>query len=204
VPPKFNYLICRSSYCNGPGHCNEHSFSLHALHNRPALFTHRYRRPNKAHPSHMHPSLRVAHKQLISFIGKRQWPPGKFPTPPGVCFVFKTVTGPQLQRPHPAAPTQFKEAFSDFLERYKNFSFPSTSSSNGKSSGRPIFNEFWDAPEYLWRPKVRKLEDSEIDAVLVSRNSSGIPFLVITCTSSVPCRVAVPPCGRVMTTAGLA
>ena len=128
------------------------------------------------HEQVMHPSFRVAHKPLISFIGKRQWLPGKFPTPPGVCFVFKTVTGPQPQRPHPAAPTQFKEAFSDFLEKYKNLSFPSTSSSNEQSSGRPIFNEFWDAPEYLWQPKVRKLEDLEIDAVLVSRNSFGLPF----------------------------
>ncbi|KAH9041846.1 hypothetical protein EDB84DRAFT_1267091 [Lactarius hengduanensis] len=99
----------------------------------------------------MHPSFRVAHKPLISFIGKRQWPPG-----------------PQPQRPHPAAPTQLKAAFSEFLEKYKSFSFPSTSSSNGKSSGKPIFTEFWEAPEHLWRPKVRQLEDSEIDAVLVS------------------------------------
>ncbi|KAI9466563.1 hypothetical protein BJY52DRAFT_1111364 [Lactarius psammicola] len=99
----------------------------------------------------MRPSFRVAHKPLISFIGKRQWPPG-----------------PQPQRPHPAAPTQFKEAFSHFLEKHKTFSFPSTSLSNGQSSGRPIFNEFWEAPEHLWRPKLRHLEDSEIDAVLVS------------------------------------
>jgi len=59
-----------------------------------------------------------------------------------------------------------KEAFPDFLEKSKNFSFPSTSSSNGKISGKPIFNEFWEAPEYLWQPKVRILEESEIDAVL--------------------------------------
>lgn len=26
----------------------------------------------------MHPSFRVAHKPLISFIGKRKWPPGDF------------------------------------------------------------------------------------------------------------------------------
>ena len=135
------------------------------------------RRPNKAYPSHMHPSFRVSRKPLISFIGKRQWPPGKFLTPSNVCFVLKIVTGPQPQRPHPAAPTQFKEAFSDFLERYKKFSFPSTSSSSGQNAGRAIFNEFWEAPEYVWRPKVRKLEDSEIDAVLVSRNGFGIPFL---------------------------
>jgi hypothetical protein len=84
-------------------------------------------------------------------------------------------TGPQPQRPHPAAPTQFKEAFSDFLAKHKNFSFSPTSSTNVSSSGKPIFTEFWEAPEYLWRTKIRQLEDSEIDAVLVSTMASGIP-----------------------------
>ncbi|KAI0250516.1 hypothetical protein BJV78DRAFT_552141 [Lactifluus subvellereus] len=99
----------------------------------------------------MHPTSRVAHKPLISFIGKRQWP-----------------SGPQPQRPHPAAPAQLREAFSDFLEKYKSFSSPSRSS-DGHSQQNPQslrFNEFWEAPEYLWRPKTRQLEDSEIDAVL--------------------------------------
>ncbi|KAN0140175.1 hypothetical protein V8E53_002071 [Lactarius tabidus] len=97
----------------------------------------------------MHPSFRVAHKPLISFIGKRKWP-----------------TGPQPRQPHPAAPAEFKAAFPDFLKKYESFSFSSTSSSNGKSSGKPIFNEFWEAPEYLWQPKIRNLDESEIDAVL--------------------------------------
>jgi hypothetical protein len=76
--------------------------------------------------------------------------------------------GPQPRQPHPAAPAEFKAAFPDFLKKYESFSFPSTSSSNGKSSGKPIFNEFWEAPEYLWQPKIRNLDESEIDAVLVS------------------------------------
>ncbi|KAH9978243.1 hypothetical protein BGW80DRAFT_1286553 [Lactifluus volemus] len=86
----------------------------------------------------MHPTSRVAYKPLISFIGKRQWP-----------------SGPQPQQPHPAAPAQVKEAFSDFLKKYKSF-----------SQQKLRFNEFWEAPDYLWRPKISQLEDSEIDAVL--------------------------------------
>jgi small subunit ribosomal protein YMR-31 len=77
------------------------------------------------------------------------------------------LPGPQPQQPHPAAPAQVKEAFSDFLKKYKSFSFPSESS-EGHSQQKLRFNEFWEAPEYLWRPKISQLEDSEIDAVLVS------------------------------------
>lgn len=122
-------------------------------------------RHSALHTSHLFPSLGNANGHLVSF------------RPLLVSFfVFRTVTGPQPQRPHPAAPAQFKEAFSDFLEKYKKFSFPLTSSSNGQSSGRKIFNEFWEAPEYLWRPKLRQLEDSEIDAVSVSRIGFDIPF----------------------------
>ncbi|KAI0269445.1 hypothetical protein BC834DRAFT_627639 [Gloeopeniophorella convolvens] len=96
----------------------------------------------------MHPSIRVAHKPLISFLGKRKWP-----------------SGPQPQHPHPAAPAQFKEAFSDFLKKYQGT--PATSGSSARTaSGKPVLNEFWEAPEHLWRPRISHLEDSEIDAVL--------------------------------------
>ncbi|KAH9986811.1 hypothetical protein BJV77DRAFT_50950 [Russula vinacea] len=96
----------------------------------------------------MHPSFRVAHKPLISFVGKRHWPPG-----------------PQPQRPHPAAPAQLKEKFSNFLEKYNSIS-PSSGKNAKQNSRRLIFNEFWEAPGHLWRPKIRQLEDVEIDAVL--------------------------------------
>ncbi|KAI0301948.1 hypothetical protein B0F90DRAFT_1716539 [Multifurca ochricompacta] len=96
----------------------------------------------------MHPSVRGAHKPLISFIGKRRRP-----------------SGPRPQRPHPAAPEHLKATFSDFLEKYNNFSFPLVGSNNMRKSGAFIFNDFWEAPDYLWRPRIRLLEDSEIDAV---------------------------------------
>jgi small subunit ribosomal protein YMR-31 len=80
------------------------------------------------------------------------------------------LPGPQPQRPHPAAPAQLREAFSDFLEKYKSFSSPSGSlDGHSQQNLRNLrFKEFWEAPEYLWRPKTMQLEDSEIDAVLVS------------------------------------
>ena len=39
-----------------------------------------------SHIQVMHPSFRVAHKPLISFIGKRQWPRGELPTHRSVYF----------------------------------------------------------------------------------------------------------------------
>ena len=117
----------------------------------------------------MHSTFRVAHKPLISFIGKRQWPSGECRVPASV-LVLSMLSGPQPQRPHPAAPAQLKEAFSDFLEKYKNFSsLPGISKNHSQQNSRGLrFNEFWEAPEHLWRPKINQLEDSEIDAVLVS------------------------------------
>ncbi|KAI0276160.1 hypothetical protein BGY98DRAFT_919752 [Russula aff. rugulosa BPL654] len=97
----------------------------------------------------MHPSFRAAHKPLISFIGKRQWP-----------------SGPQPQRPHPAAPAQLKETFSDFLKKFNSPSPPSGRST--QQSQRQTFKDFWEAPGSLWRPRIRQLEEAEIDAVLVS------------------------------------
>jgi len=98
----------------------------------------------------MRPSFGVAHKPLISFIGRRQWPPG-----------------PQPQRPHPAAPEQFKEAFAGFLEKYKGMlSLPPSNKSTPKNSRGLTFDEFWEAPNHLWRPKIRHVGDAEIDAVL--------------------------------------
>ncbi|KAI0302928.1 hypothetical protein BC826DRAFT_982358 [Russula brevipes] len=97
----------------------------------------------------MRPSFRVAHRPLISFIGKRKWP-----------------QGPQPQHPHPAAPAQLKEAFSDFLQKYKSHLSPSLSKSIRQNPRGLMFNDFWEAPGHLWQPKSRHLEDAEIDAIL--------------------------------------
>ncbi|TFY66874.1 hypothetical protein EVG20_g4210 [Dentipellis fragilis] len=101
--------------------------------------------------SKMHPSLRVAHKPLINFLGKRQWP---------------TTPGPQ--HAHPAAPEQLKAAFSDFLKKYESTSSGATAS-NGSSgtspSGKQVYDDFWEAPARIWNPRIRHIEEAEIDAV---------------------------------------
>jgi small subunit ribosomal protein YMR-31 len=117
--------------------------------------------------SGMHPSFRAAHRPLISFIGKRQWPPGSCRIFFSVCIPTQHSAGPQPQRPHPAAPAQLKETFSDFLKKYNSPS-PSSGRNAQQNSQRPTFKDFWEAPVSLWRPRIRQLEDAEIDAVLVS------------------------------------
>lgn len=115
----------------------------------------------------MHPSFRVAHRPLISFIGKRQWPPGLCHVFFAICVPTQHGSGPQPQRPHPAAPAQLKEAFSDFLKKY-NSPFPSSGRNTQQNTQRLTFKDFWEAPVSLSRPRIRQLEDAEIDAVLVS------------------------------------
>ncbi|TFY83249.1 hypothetical protein EWM64_g760 [Hericium alpestre] len=100
----------------------------------------------------MHPSLRLAqHKPLIHFIGKRKWP-----------------TTPEPQHAHPAAPAQLKERFSDFLRKFESSvkqssAGPAANGSNG--SGNQVYEDFWEAPAWVWNPKIRHLEESEIDAI---------------------------------------
>ncbi len=96
-------------------------------------------------------------------------------------FCLPTQHGPgrQPQRPHPAAPAQLKEAFSDFLKKYNSPS-PSSGRNTQQNSQRLIFKDFWEAPEPLWRPRIRQLEDAEIDAVLVSQMLRR-DFLVLIC-----------------------
>jgi len=89
----------------------------------------------------MRATLRVlaAHRQpLIQFIGKRSWP----------------STTPHA---HPAAPPEFQKRYSDVA---------ASSSTEGKGKTGSVVGEFWQAPERFWRPRVRELEESEIDAVL--------------------------------------
>ncbi|KAI0052658.1 hypothetical protein FA95DRAFT_1553314 [Auriscalpium vulgare] len=99
----------------------------------------------------MHPSLRVAHKPLISFIGKRQW-------------------ASEPQHAHPAAPAQLKEAFSDFLKKFEGSAKTTASASGGSSSksnsGKKVFGEFWEAPERLWNSRSSYVENAEIEAVI--------------------------------------
>ncbi|KAI0758946.1 hypothetical protein C8Q74DRAFT_1301013 [Fomes fomentarius] len=100
----------------------------------------------------MLPSLRVAnaHRPLIHFLGKRQWP---------------SKLGEQ--HPHPFAPNDLKEHFADFVKKFQTAASASSSSGatpakKSSSSNGPVFEEFWQAPARLWK---RDLADWEIDLV---------------------------------------
>ncbi|KIK59550.1 hypothetical protein GYMLUDRAFT_670773 [Collybiopsis luxurians FD-317 M1] len=99
----------------------------------------------------MHPSLRIladrVHTPLIRFLGKRSWP-----------------SNPETPHAHPFAPSEYQS------KNYAKFSSSSSSSSplNNKSANDNgnTFQEFWDAPERFWKPRVHELEEAEIDAIL--------------------------------------
>jgi len=97
----------------------------------------------------MHPSIRTlssrAHQPLIKFIGKRTYP--------------RTRDTPQA---HPAAPADVKTRFFAFLKKVEH-SYGSHEGGPPASSSNNVLNEFWEAPERLWK---RDIEQAEIDAIL--------------------------------------
>ncbi|KAI0029675.1 hypothetical protein K488DRAFT_88492 [Vararia minispora EC-137] len=98
----------------------------------------------------MHPTRRAfehVHKPLIRFLGRRQWP-----------------SSPAPQHPHPAAPKEFADAFSEFLRKFNSsLSAPKKMPTSSSIEGRVY--EFWEAPERLFRPRSRILEEWEIEAI---------------------------------------
>jgi len=104
----------------------------------------------------MHPSLRCcsarAHTPLIKFLGKRSYP-----------------STPDVPHPHPAAPIEFKQRFSEFLAKMNS---STTSESAVKPSSDTVFNDFWEAPPRFWKPKVRLLEEDEMNAIMSGGASS--------------------------------
>ncbi|KAJ7065922.1 hypothetical protein B0H15DRAFT_958471 [Mycena belliarum] len=91
----------------------------------------------------MRATLRVlaarVHQPLIKFPGKRSWP----------------STTPHA---HPAAPPELQKRFSD--------SVTALPPSAGKTKAGTVVPEYWEAPERFWRPRIRELENAEIEAVL--------------------------------------
>ncbi|KAL1747786.1 hypothetical protein HDZ31DRAFT_31111 [Schizophyllum fasciatum] len=79
------------------------------------------------------------HQPLIKFVGKRNWP--------------STTEPPHA---HPFAPKEYAKAFH---QESSDASAASATSSGGAVS------EFWEAPERFWRPRIRQLQDWEIEAI---------------------------------------
>ncbi|KAJ3826444.1 hypothetical protein F5878DRAFT_565611 [Lentinula raphanica] len=103
----------------------------------------------------MHPSVRIfaerVHTPLIRFLGKRSWP-----------------SSPETPHAHPFAPSEFQNKNYTQFSKGASESGPSASSSSSSSGSKSsnAFQEFWEAPERFWKPKVHQLEEVEIDAIL--------------------------------------
>jgi len=78
-----------------------------------------------------------------------------------------TPTAPDTPHPHPAAPLELKQRFSEFLAKMN--SSASTQSASSKSVG--VYNEFWEAPSRFWKPRIRHLEEAEMNAIMVRVNN---------------------------------
>ncbi|CAL1713620.1 unnamed protein product [Somion occarium] len=97
----------------------------------------------------MHPTFRLGvHKPLIRFIGKRQWP-----------------SKPEPQHPHPFAPAELKKAFSDFVSKFQSSGAQAGLSSTQPATSQPksgpnvhVYQEFWQAPERLWKSDLSEEE----------------------------------------------
>lgn len=70
---------------------------------------------------------------------------------------------PDSQHPHPAAPSELQKSFADFVRKFQ----ASTSSTVKEVGNKQVFAEYWEAPARIWRPRIRQLEDAEIDAISV-------------------------------------
>jgi len=101
----------------------------------------------------MHPSVRClttrAHQPLIRFIGKRAYPSTR-----------------DVPYAHPAAPFELKQ------ESVNKISKPQGSESTPTRVNSGYYHDLWDAPSRFWQPKVRQLEDAEMDAIMSGGASS--------------------------------
>lgn len=84
-------------------------------------------------------------------------------------FIMKEVGKPHA---HPAAPPEFQKSFSDFLAKFESSgsrspSISSSSKQKSASDGSGAYREYWQAPVRLWDTRLRHLDETEIEAILV-------------------------------------
>ena len=84
------------------------------------------------------------------------FPLSLLPTSP--CIPNYNYSATEPPHPHPFAPKEYAKAFSQEA---------SGASSTPKSSKGGAVAEFWEAPERFWRPRIRELQDWEIEAITV-------------------------------------
>jgi len=98
----------------------------------------------------------------------------------------------ETHQPHPAAPKEVVEAFESIFSRHssqsssaggrggsgnghdnvgKDVGGKTIDITGGAKSARPTksisFDQFWEAPERIWRPKRMEMSDSEVETVMV-------------------------------------
>jgi len=99
----------------------------------------------------MHPSLRCfsarVHQPLIRFLGKRAYP-----------------NTPDVPHAHPAAPLELKQEFINKIS--------SKLQGPDSASTQNTYHDFWEAPPRFWKPRVRHMEDEEMDAIMSGGASS--------------------------------
>ncbi|WVF72497.1 hypothetical protein IAT40_007313 [Kwoniella sp. CBS 6097] len=100
------------------------------------------------------------YKPMIHFLGPRK----------------NIEHAPHAPAPHPCAPGEIVDSFQSFLAKLQSSSSSKSSSSSSgsgsgsgsgaqKGSGKPVdFENFWEAPGYLWTPK--EVTEREIEAVM--------------------------------------
>jgi len=72
-------------------------------------------------------------------------------------------TAPEAPHPHPAAPTEFKQRFSQFQEARNK----SSETVKAEDHSNNVYSEFWEAPARFWKPRVRYIEEEEMNAIMV-------------------------------------
>jgi len=87
--------------------------------------------------------------------------------------ILPCVTAAESQHPHPAAPSELKKSFSEFVKKFEASSSSSLLDSEVKGGrSKEAFTEFWEAPARFWKPTIRELEEREIEAILSGGASS--------------------------------
>lgn len=103
--------------------------------------------------------------------------------------------GTDGQHPHPAAPKEVVDSFESIFARYGGSSSSAQSTSGGSSgstggasggAGGPkkeditggaksaraqssqFYNQFWEAPEWTWKPRAMEMSAQEVESIMVS------------------------------------
>lgn len=81
------------------------------------------------------------------------------------------------QHPHPFAPSELRQSFEDFVRKFRasgSSSASTSSSASSRTSGAAVYEEFWQAPERLWK---KRFDEAEMDAITVRFSFSSLWYL---------------------------